>query len=193
MGDLTGDSDQRFAAHLKEGELESQPEINFDAWRFLHARKIYERRCRRMRNNSERPVDALAEKHHWLTDNLKSRDASASKKESVVYWRSWWRWFGIWMIWLKIYSIALWAWRRKSSLHAIIVGKCKNKWRRKWRNDRWFRRLSEQLKFGLRKPLEMNMDSVDNIDFVSYNMTWLHVGGHEWYSFIECVILWLIK
>ena len=31
-------------------------------------------------NNSERPVDALAEKHPWLTDNLKSRDASASKK-----------------------------------------------------------------------------------------------------------------
>ena len=35
-------------------------------------------------NNSERPVDALAEKGelltHWLTDNLKSRDASASKK-----------------------------------------------------------------------------------------------------------------
>ena len=28
VGDLTGDSDQRFAAHLKEGELESQPEIN---------------------------------------------------------------------------------------------------------------------------------------------------------------------
>ena len=31
-------------------------------------------------NNSERPVDALAEKHPSLTDNLKSRDASASKK-----------------------------------------------------------------------------------------------------------------
>ena len=31
-------------------------------------------------NNSERPVDALAEKHISLTDNLKSRDASASKK-----------------------------------------------------------------------------------------------------------------
>ena len=38
-------------------------------------------------NNSERPVDALAlilEKYqwltHWLSDNLKSRDASASKK-----------------------------------------------------------------------------------------------------------------
>ena len=30
-------------------------------------------------NNSERPVDALAEKHISLTDNLKSRDASASK------------------------------------------------------------------------------------------------------------------
>ena len=34
-------------------------------------------------NNSERPVDALAEKHqwltNWLTDNLESRDASASK------------------------------------------------------------------------------------------------------------------
>ena len=34
------------------------------------------------KNNSERPVDALAVKkvNHWLTDNLKSRDASASKK-----------------------------------------------------------------------------------------------------------------
>ena len=33
--------------------------------------------------NSERPVDALAVKkkvNYWLTDNLKSRDASASKK-----------------------------------------------------------------------------------------------------------------
>ena len=35
--------------------------------------------------------------------------------------------------------------------------------------------MSEQLKFGLRKPLEMNMGSVDNIDFVSYNMTWFNV------------------
>ena len=35
-------------------------------------------------NNSERPVDALAEKHEWLTHNLKSRDASASKNG--------WRW-----------------------------------------------------------------------------------------------------
>ena len=35
-----------------------------------------------MKNNSERPVDALAVKtvNHSLTDNLKSRDASASKK-----------------------------------------------------------------------------------------------------------------
>ena len=36
-----------------------------------------------LQNNSERPVDALAEKGesltHSLTDNLKSRDASASK------------------------------------------------------------------------------------------------------------------
>ena len=32
------------------------------------------------KNNSERPVDALAEKHIPLTDNLKSRDACASKK-----------------------------------------------------------------------------------------------------------------
>ena len=35
-------------------------------------------------NNSKRPVDALAQKTlmtHSLTDNLKSRDASASKKE----------------------------------------------------------------------------------------------------------------
>ena len=33
-------------------------------------------------NNSERPVDALAEKVSYsLTDNLKSRYASASKKE----------------------------------------------------------------------------------------------------------------
>ena len=33
-------------------------------------------------NNSERPVDALAVKNvnYWLTDSLKSRDASASKK-----------------------------------------------------------------------------------------------------------------
>ena len=38
---------------------------------------------RQNQNNSERPVDALAEKTlmtHSLTDNLKSRDASASKK-----------------------------------------------------------------------------------------------------------------
>ena len=37
------------------------------------------------KNNPERPVDALAEKTlmtHSLTDNLKSRDASASKKDS---------------------------------------------------------------------------------------------------------------
>ena len=34
-------------------------------------------------NNSERPVDALAEKHPWLTDNLKSRDASASKNFNI--------------------------------------------------------------------------------------------------------------
>ena len=34
------------------------------------------------KNNSERPVDALAEKHPSLTDNLKSRDASASKTSS---------------------------------------------------------------------------------------------------------------
>ena len=37
------------------------------------------------KNNSERPVDALAEKGesltHSLTDNLKSRDASASNKK----------------------------------------------------------------------------------------------------------------
>ena len=37
-----------------------------------------------MSNNSERPVDALAENGklltHSLTDNFKSRDASASKK-----------------------------------------------------------------------------------------------------------------
>ena len=32
-------------------------------------------------NNSERPVDVLAEKHISLTDNLKSRDASAYKKK----------------------------------------------------------------------------------------------------------------
>ena len=33
------------------------------------------------KNNSERPIDALALKkvNHWLSDNLKSRDASASK------------------------------------------------------------------------------------------------------------------
>ena len=41
-------------------------------------------------NNSERPVDALAVKKvtHSLTDNLKSRDASASKKE-MAYPNSW--------------------------------------------------------------------------------------------------------
>ena len=125
MGDLTGDSDQRFAAHLKEGELESQPEINFDAWRFLHARKIYER-------------SAEDEKKSQMFNG----DHDGGGLDDMI----------------KNYSIALWAWRRKSSLHAIIVGKCKNKWRRKWRNDRWFRRLSEQLKFGLRKPLEMNIE-----------------------------------
>ena len=35
-------------------------------------------------NNSERPVDASAVKkkvNYWLTDNLKSRDDSASKNE----------------------------------------------------------------------------------------------------------------
>ena len=39
---------------------------------------------RKYNNNSKRPVDALAEKHilltHSVTDNLKSRDACASKK-----------------------------------------------------------------------------------------------------------------
>ena len=36
-----------------------------------------------IKNNSERPVDALAEKKitHSLTDNFKSRDASASNKQ----------------------------------------------------------------------------------------------------------------
>ena len=40
-----------------------------------------------MLNNSERPVDALALKkvNYWLSDNLKSRDASASKKVFKVY------------------------------------------------------------------------------------------------------------
>ena len=37
-----------------------------------------------VKNNSERPVDALAEKHPWLTDKLKSRDASASKNADLV-------------------------------------------------------------------------------------------------------------
>ena len=40
-------------------------------------------------NNFERPVDVLAEKHPWLThslsDNLKSRDARASKKDKGIY------------------------------------------------------------------------------------------------------------
>ena len=42
-------------------------------------------------NKSERPVDALAVKNinhsltHSVTDNLKSRDASASKKEGKGY------------------------------------------------------------------------------------------------------------
>ena len=35
---------------------------------------------RDIKNNYERLVDALAEKHISLTDNLKSRDASASNK-----------------------------------------------------------------------------------------------------------------
>ena len=35
-------------------------------------------------NNSERPEDALAEKHISPTDNLKSRDASASKKSCAI-------------------------------------------------------------------------------------------------------------
>ena len=37
------------------------------------------------KNNSERPVDALALKkvNHWLSDNLKSRDASASKNDNM--------------------------------------------------------------------------------------------------------------
>ena len=35
-------------------------------------------------NNSERPVDALAEKHQLLTDSLESRDASASKNANIV-------------------------------------------------------------------------------------------------------------
>ena len=36
-------------------------------------------------NNSERPVDALAENIYYkLTDNLESRDASASKKENQL-------------------------------------------------------------------------------------------------------------
>ena len=45
-------------------------------------------------NNSERPVDALALKkvNHWLSDNLKSRDASASK--NIVQ-------FGEFRYWLK--------------------------------------------------------------------------------------------
>ena len=49
----------------------------------LHIREgggSYEEDCQGVQNNSERPVDALAEKHISLTDNLKSRDASASKK-----------------------------------------------------------------------------------------------------------------
>ena len=36
-------------------------------------------------NNSERPVDALAENGKLLTHNLKSRDASASKKEEYSH------------------------------------------------------------------------------------------------------------
>ena len=44
-----------------------------------------------MSNNSERPVDALAEKGesltHSLTDNLKLRDASASNKDGYQSFR----------------------------------------------------------------------------------------------------------
>ena len=39
-------------------------------------------------NNSERPVDALAENGKLLTHNLKSRDASASKKEISSHMRN---------------------------------------------------------------------------------------------------------
>ena len=43
-----------------------------------------EKKREKERNNSERPIDALVENGksltHPLTDNLKSRDASASKK-----------------------------------------------------------------------------------------------------------------
>ena len=50
----------------------------------FHRHCICPWRCRSKINNSERPVDALAKKHsmtHWLTDNLESRDASASKND----------------------------------------------------------------------------------------------------------------
>ena len=42
------------------------------------------------KNNSERPVDALAVKkmNDWLTHNLKSRDASASKKCPKPSWQA---------------------------------------------------------------------------------------------------------
>ena len=43
-----------------------------------------------LKNNSERPIDALAIKKvtHSLTDNFKSRDASASKKNKRTSLRS---------------------------------------------------------------------------------------------------------
>ena len=47
-------------------------------WRYKHV--LISHQYHIIINNSERPVDAPAEKHISLTDNLKSRDASASKK-----------------------------------------------------------------------------------------------------------------
>ena len=57
------------------------------AWLYQHESYIYPNQAsRKIKNNSERPVDALDVKkmNDWLTHNLKSRDASASKKYSLT-------------------------------------------------------------------------------------------------------------
>ena len=54
------------------------------AWLYQHESYIYPNQAsRKIKNNSERPVDALDvnKMNDWLTHNLKSRDASASKKK----------------------------------------------------------------------------------------------------------------
>ena len=39
----------------------------------------------KFKNNSEKPVDALAEKHQLLTDNLESRDATHLKSSHFLF------------------------------------------------------------------------------------------------------------